>query len=333
MKKIIALLLMICTLALPLAACSNNDDADTASTDSAATETDAKESASDAETPETVEITDSLGTVQVPYDPQTIAILDLTSLDIIDALGVGDRVAGVAKSSSVYYLTSYTDDDNVVNLGSVKEVDMETLNSIAPDVIFIGGRLTEQYDSISEIAPTICISTDYEIGYMESLSKNVNMIASLFGLETEASALLGGFDQRVEALKEAAEGKTAISAMITSSSLNTMGNDSQAAIIFKEIGMDNLAADVESTHGDSSSFELLLEKNPEYMFILDRDTAINAEGAETAQEVMENEIVMKTDAYQNDNIIYLTPDVWYLASGGISSTDIMLQNLEGGILK
>lgn len=35
----------------------------------------------------------------------------------------------------------------------------------------------------------------------------------------------------------------------------------------------------------------------------------------TRQEVLENEIVMKTDAVKNNKIVYLTPDVWYLAEG------------------
>ena len=53
------------------------------------------------ETPETVTII-SLNAegaetqLEVPYDPQRIAILDMASLDILDALGVGNRVVGTA---------------------------------------------------------------------------------------------------------------------------------------------------------------------------------------------------------------------------------------------
>jgi iron complex transport system substrate-binding protein len=34
------------------------------------------------------------------------------------------------------------------------------------------------------------------------------------------------------------------------------------------------------------------------------------------------------DAYKNGHIVYLTPDVWYLAEGGITATDVMLRDLE-----
>ena len=38
---------------------------------------------------------------------------------------------------------------------------------------------------------------------------------------------------------------------------------------------------------------------------MDRDQAIGADGAQTAKEIMENELVMQTDAYKNGKIIYL----------------------------
>lgn len=282
--------------------------------------------------PSVVSIDHSLGTTKVPFDPQKIAVLDLAALDIIDVLGVGDRVVGIPKSSSVSYLKSYVENDKIVNVGSVKEVDMEALNALQPDLIFIGGRLSSEYENISKIAPTISINIDNEAGYMKSFTQNVNHIASIFGLEEKAVELTSSFDQRIAALNQTASGKKAIVGLVTSGSLSTLGNGSRCSVITNEVGFENAATDVDSTHGDTASFELLLEKDPDYMFILDRDTAINAEGAKVAKEVMENEIVMKTTAYQNGKIIYLTPDVWYLSEGGITATDIMLKDLETGIL-
>lgn len=282
--------------------------------------------------PSVVSIDHSLGTTKVPFDPQKIAVLDLAALDIIDVLGVGDRVVGIPKSSSVSYLKSYVENDKIVNVGSVKEVDMEALNALQPDLIFIGGRLSSEYENISKIAPTISVNIDNEAGYMKSFTQNVNHIASIFGLEEKAVELTSSFDQRIAALNQTASGKKAIVGLVTSGSLSTLGNGSRCSVITNEVGFENAATDVDSTHGDTASFELLLEKDPDYMFILDRDTAINAEGAKVAKEVMENEIVMKTTAYQNGKIIYLTPDVWYLSEGGITATDIMLKDLETGIL-
>ena len=69
------------------------------------------------------------------------------------------------------------------------------------------------------------------------------------------------------------------------------------------------------------------------IFVMDRDAAIQTDGAQLAQEIMENELVMGTDAYKNGNIVYLAhPAVWYTAEGGITALDIMLQDLESKLL-
>lgn len=72
-----------------------------------------------------------------------------------------------------------------------------------------------------------------------------------------------------------------------------------------------------------------MEKNPEYLFVMDRDAAIGTDGTQLAKEIVENELVMDLDVYKNGNIVYLAhPAVWYTAEGGIQALDIMLQDLE-----
>mgnify|MGYP002612706526 FL=1 len=289
------------------------------------------------QTPENVTIKSFNGNneevdLEVPYDPERIAVLDMASLDILDNLGMGDRVVGSA-STSLEYLTDYVDNEEVANLGTIKEADLEAVMECDPDVIFIGGRLASSYDALSEIAPVVFLSTDSELGVVKSVTKNAETIASMFGLEDEVSKKTEGFDERIEALKKTAEGKTALVGMTTSGSFNLMGNDGRCSIIGREIGFDNLAAsESTSTHGNEASFETVVEKNPDYIFVMDRDSAIGADGAQTAKEIMENELVMGTDAYKNGHIVYLEhPAVWYTAEGGITALDIMLSDLENAL--
>lgn len=270
--------------------------------------------------------------LEVPYDPERIAVLDMASLDILDNLGMGDRVVGSA-STSLEYLADYVDNEEVANLGTIKEADLEAVMECDPDVIFIGGRLASSYDALSEIAPVVFLSTDSELGVVKSVTKNAETIASMFGLEDEVSKKIEGFDERIEALKKKAEGKTALVGMTTSGSFNLMGNDGRCSIVGREIGFENLtAAESTSTHGNEASFETVVEKNPDYIFVMDRDSAIGADGAQTAKEIVENELVMGTDAYKNGRIIYLEhPAVWYTAEGGITALNIMLSDLENAL--
>lgn len=124
--------------------------------------------------------------------------------------------------------------------------------------------------------------------------------------------------------------------MCTSGSFNVVGNDGRCSIIGVEIGFENIGVADEvqtSTHGNEASFEYIVQKNPEYIFVMDRDAAIQTEGAKLAQEIMENELVMGTDAYKDGKIIYLAhPAVWYTAEGGVTALDLMLQDLETPLL-
>lgn len=357
MKKFISIAL-VAAMALSLVACGSQNNAsgssDTAQQSSAeASAESSSESAASSDTessedavasstesvPETVTITTLNAAkekteLEVDYDPQRIAILDMASLDILDALGVGDRVVGTA-STSLDYLQNYINDE-IDNLGTIKEADLEAVMACEPDVIFIGGRLASSYDALSEIAPVVYLATDTELGVVESVRKNAETIASLFGLEDEVDTLMADFDSRVSALAEFAAGKTAIVGMVTSGSYNVLGNDGRCSIIGREIGFENIGVDAQidtSTHGNEASFEFIVEKAPEYIFVMDRDAAIGTEGAKLAQEIMENELVMGTDAYKNGNIVYLAhPAVWYTAEGGITALDLMLSDLESELL-
>lgn len=344
-KNKLILLTLTAVTALSLTACTSTSADSTSSapapsgteSTSSAAETVSEETRTqtpETQTPESVTITSLNGNkesveLEIPYDPQRIAILDMASLDILDSLGLGGRVVGSA-STSLDYLQSYIEDENVANLGTIKEADMEAVMACEPDVIFIGGRLSASYDALSEIAPVIYLSTDAETGIAESVRNNAATIAALFGLEEQVEEKMAGFGERIDALAAVAKGKTAIIGMCTSGSFNVLGDDGRCSIIGREIGFENLGnGDVTSTHGNEASFELIVEMNPDYIFVMDRDAAIGTDGAKLAEEIMENELVMGTDAYKNGNVVYLAhPAVWYTAEGGIQALDIMLSDLE-----
>lgn len=337
MKRILSAMLIL-AMAAGMVACGSTDNGSTVTTAGGQTEQTEQTEQTD-QTPETITIqslnaSKETADLEVPYNPERIAILDMASLDILDALGVGDRVVGTA-DTSLEYLQDYINDD-IANLGTIKEADLEAVMACEPDVIFIGGRLSSSYDALSEIAPVVYLATDVEIGVVESVRKNATTIASMFGLEDKVEELMTDFSARIDELKTVSEGKTAIVGMCTSGSFNVLGNDGRCSIIGVEVGFENIGVDADidtSTHGNEASFEFIVEKNPDYIFVMDRDAAIGTDGAQLAKDIMENELVMGTDAYINGNLIYLEhPAVWYTAEGGITALDIMLSDLESELL-
>lgn len=323
MKKITAILLMA-LMVLSLTACGNQTGKDNNSSEGS-TE------------PTSVTITTLNGQkeqtqLEVPYNPERIAILDLAALDIIDSTGVGDKVVGMAQTS-IDYLSQYSENKSIKNLGTIKEADIEAVMECEPDIIFIGGRLSASYDKLSEIAPVVYLSTDSSIGLVESTLKNAKTIASIFGKENEVEDKVNQYNDRINNLKNIASGKNALVGMTTSGSFNILGNDGRCSIIGNEIGFNNLGATGNtSTHGNEASFETVVAKNPEYIFVMDRDKAIGTAGAASAKEIVENDLVKSTPAYKNNHIVYLeNPNVWYTAEGGIQALDMMLKDLEKGL--
>lgn len=337
MKKLIAILLVIAALLGIAAACSNSPADDSSST-TASTE---------AEKPSTVHIhalnaNKEVDHIEVPYDPQRIAILDMPALDIIDSLGLGDRIVGSAKVT-IEYLTQYNPDDSngkIANLGSVKTADMEQVAACEPDIIFIGGRLSKSYADLEAIAPVVYLGVDYEKGVVQSTADNAKTIASIFGKEAEIDAKMAGFRTRIDALKTVIEGKNILLSMYNNNAMSIMDTESQLNILAKELGGNNLGETVgevdKATHGEDASWETIVSLNPEYIFVLDRSTATGAadEGVLGAKEVIENDLIRELDVYKNGNIVYFIQhaNVWYTSTGGIQALDTMLADLEAALL-
>ena len=337
MKKILTLMTVF-AMVLSMAGCSNNAPSNTATTSSPVTE--AK--------PETVTV-QSLNAnketvdIEVPFDPQRIAILDMPALDIIDVLGVGDRIVGSAKVT-IEYLTDYNPDDSngeIINLGTVKTADLEKVAACEPDIIFIGGRLASVYNDLEAIAPVVYLAVDYEKGVIESTKSNAQTIAKIFGKEKEVDALFADFQPRIDALNEVLNGKDTVLGMYNSNALGLMGTASQLNIIANELGANNLSDTVgeteKATHGEEASWETIITLNPEYMFILDRSTATGSadEGVLGAREVIENDLIKELDVYKNGKIVYFIEhaNVWYTSTGGVQALDTMLSDLEGALIK
>ena len=281
--------------------------------------------------------------LEVPYNPERIAILDMPALDIVDALGIGDRVVGSAKVT-IEYLTDYNPDDSdgaIMNLGTVKTADLEKVAACNPDIIFIGGRLASVYADLEAIAPVVYLGVDYEKGIVESTKQNAKTIATIFGKEAEVATMFTDFQPRIDALSNILKGEEVVLGMYNSNALGLMGTASQLNLIVNELGAINLGESVgeeeKAAHGEEASWETIMKLNPEYMFILDRSTATEAtdEGVMGVHEVIENELVKEMDVYKEGKIVYFIEhaNVWYTSTGGVQALDVMLDDLEENLVK
>lgn len=272
---------------------------------------------------QTVAVTHARGETDVPQEPRKVLVFDLASLDNLDALGV--EVAGVPGGVKPDYLTKY-DAPGYAKIGTVFEPDYEAVAAEEPDLIIVGGRSAAKYPELSEIAPTIDLTVDTK-DYIGSVVSNVETLGRIFGKEAEARQRVEGLRNSVAELREAASsaGKGLL-ILTTGGKMSAYGPGSRFGMIHSEFGVPPAVADLNtSNHGQAASFEFILETNPDWLFVLDRDAAIGREG-QAARQFLDNDIVRRTTAWRKDQVVYLDAANWYLVGGGLTA---LQRNVDG----
>ena len=271
---------------------------------------------------EKIKITHQLGETEVPKNPSRVIVFDYGIADALNTLDV--EIAGLPKSSLPSLLSKY-EDGKYENVGSLKEPDMEKVYELKPDLIIMSGRLESYYEELNKIAPTIYLGVD-NTDYLGSFKKNMETLGQIFDKEKEVKTQVAKVEEAIGKVNEKAEGVNALIALANDNAFSVYGEGSRFGIIHKEFGIEAVDKTIESsTHGQKASFEYILDKNPDYLFVIDRAAVTG--GNTSAKEMFDNEIIKKTDAYKNGNIVYLDADVWYTISGGIESTQKMVEEV------
>jgi iron complex transport system substrate-binding protein len=313
-------------LAVILAACGSNNAA-TSNNDSAAAGN--TEATAPANATKELIIKHELGEITIKSNPQKVVVFDFGTLDTLDKLGV--EVTGLPQSNVPSYLSKYSD-AKYENVGGLKEPDFEKINSLSPDLIIISGRQQDSYEEFSKIAPTLYVAVDNS-NYMESFTNNVKTLGKIFGKEAEVEAELATINDSVQALNTKAtdDGKKALIILANEGKISAYGAGSRFGIIHDVFGFAQADEKIEvSTHGQSVSYEYVADKNPDYLFVVDRDAAVKSDGSKSgsAKDAVENDLVKNTNAFKNGKIIYLDPNYWYLSGGGLISVSKMLKEVE-----
>ncbi len=285
---------------------------------------------------QTITVADAEGKpidVEFPKEIKRVVALNWQTVDFLKSVGKEDLIVGCLDSSSSTpeHLRAIAEKEGVVSVGSMKDPNMEAIMSLEPDVIFTSDRIENQYDEMSKIAPTMCSYVDYSMGFMEGYKALANKHAQVFGVTGEVDEIINGYETRIEAIADFAEGQTCLLG-IFAGGINTLGNEGRASIVVNEMGFKNLQNE-NINHGNISSYEAWLKINPDWMFILDKDTAVGTVGV-AAKEQMEvnNPVIAETKAFKNNQIVYLEPGAaWYVADGGIESLDLMISCIEKGV--
>lgn len=272
---------------------------------------------------ETQPVTHAQGTTEIPASPARVAVFDLSALDTLDALGVG--VAGVAGDNFPPYLSKYGE-DGYTKLGTLFEPDLEAVNALQPDLAITGGRSSAKYQQVAGMVPTIDMRTDNNAPIATTIA-NTRMLAAIFGKTDEAEQRIARLEQSIENLRaRTAERGRGLIVLTTGGRMSAYGPGSRFGVIHSDFGVPTAAEGLDtSLHGEAIGSEFIRERNPDWLFVIDRDAAIGQ--GDAAKRLLDNPLVRETNAWKNDQVVYLNPVAWYLVGSGLQSTQTMVDEI------
>ncbi|NMA99763.1 MAG: siderophore ABC transporter substrate-binding protein [Phyllobacteriaceae bacterium] len=263
--------------------------------------------------------------------PAKVLVQDWASLDNLAALGVD--VAGVPSSNAPGYLKDVIPAD-ALPLGSLFEPDFEGIAASDSDVYFVSGRSAAAYETAKDILPTVDLSVN-NAAIIDGLKTNLTTLGEIFDKQDKAAELIANVDAKVAEAKAAAEGKGNALVIVTNAGkLGVYGPDSRVSWVYNEVGMPSALDSVkDGDHGgDAVTFEFLLEVNPDWVFVVDRDAG-TTENTGAAQALLDNELFNQTTAAKEGQIVYLDSQAAYITMNGYQAVTLLLDQVIAGLQK
>ena len=261
---------------------------------------------------EKVTVKTARGDTVVPKNPQNVAVYDLGALDTLTALGV--PVGATIDKSMLPYLKGAF--DKAQHVGTLFEPNYEALGAFKPQLIIIGSRTSKAAQQLNELAPTIDMTADSK-NLRTSAEERIDAYAQIFGKQAEADKLKADINKAFDEAREAAKGKgKGLVLIVSGGKLSAQSPNSRlGGWLHQDIGLEPVdTAMKEGSHGMPVSFEYIKEKNPDWLFVLDRSAAIGEEG-KAAKDVLDNSLVAESTAWKKGQVVYLDSSA-YLAAGG-----------------
>jgi len=280
------------------------------------------------------------GEITLTATPKTVLVLDVPSLDTLDALGVD--VAGVPGGNLVPYLTQYQA-DRYRKIGTLFEPDLAAIQAAKPDLIIIGGRSASKYEDLAPLGPTIDLSVDSQ-RYLDSARENIETLGRIFGKTREAAQLVTTLDEKATALKAVAkDAGTLVMLIANAGRVGVYGAGARTNWLYRDIGFAAVAlsstppkpdaTQEERAAASAAVFAEAMQKNPDWLFVVDRSAAIGQGTAENAaaRVLGENDLVRQTSAWKNRKVVYLLPQEAYIVGSGYQALTRLMDQVQQAV--
>ncbi len=209
-------------------------------------------------------------------------------------------------------------------------INFERIVALEPDLILgvFSGMSEDDYETLSEIAPTVALAT-----YSNSMWKEeiVPLVGEIYGRPENAEEALGNYEQRIKALRsELGDPEDIIvsSVSVFADSISLSGTISPSSLVLGDIGFARPEPqDFELTEDDLSSLPISEERIPDmngdviFVCVTDRQAYEN---------LRENRLWQNLEAVRSGNVHPVTSTAWFFP--GLFAANAVLDDIEEALL-
>ena len=252
--------------------------------------------------------------------PERMVVHDINMTDMAFALGLQDRMVGVTGITG-WYKTSPEFDERRGDIPELapKYPTMENLIAAEPDLFFAGwyygmrpgGDVTPETLAAQGIETLVlsesCIHLDKDQpeASMDLLFDDTLRLGAVFGKDAEAQALVDGWKEQLEAIKQSVPDGEPTRVFLYDSGDDqpfTAGKYAIMTAMIEAAGGVNVTGDMDTSWG-RTSWEAVAASNPEFLVLLDYQ---DGDGAEGLLDFLKDHPVMSlTDAVKNERFVPL----------------------------
>ncbi|PTF04695.1 transferrin-binding protein [Staphylococcus devriesei] len=337
MKNTFKLSILLITTLLLLIACSNKSNSTSSSNKETITVENTYEFKDQKHTHSSGE--SKTQKVKVPVDPDRIAVLDYGALDIMQQMGLQDKVVSIAKGKGASFLSSSLSefkDSKYPNLGNPGRPNYDTLAKSKPDVIFASFRQahTETLDEMKKAAPNakILFVSPNNNNYIHSIKDHTTLLGKIFKKENKAKELNNQLSDKVNKTKEVINNDTVLFLNVDDKGIKAFGSTGRfGGFLNKDLGIQHADKNMkENSAGNTVTYEYLNKVNPDKLMVIDRTK--NGDD-KTLPSVLDNDVIKNMKAVKNDQIYQFETNAWYFSEGGINTTIEQLDKIEKAFKK
>ena len=286
---------------------------------------------------ETVAVPHTRGTVQVPRSPSRVVVMDFGMLDTLDSLEAMGALRqnvtlAVPKANLPSYLSKYKG-DKYGDVGGLKDFNLESIYAFKPELIIISGRQQDFYEELSSIAPVWQMNS-LPREYLPGVMQNIREMGKIFAAEEAVEKALTDIETAMRNVRDAVSEKhlKTLVLLTNDGKISAYGSGSRFGVIYDALGFEQADPGIKvGIHGQLVNYEYLAEKNPDYIFVVDRSVAVT--GKADGVRILNNALVNGTNAARGGHIVSLDPNVWYLSGGGLQSLRMMVEEIRLSVEK